>query len=344
MNTPAPPLGALNATAPSGLGAATAHVLTHTLGLTRLPPHLPTLLASFAFFLAVHQGLAPAACWGRPPKPSRGASGDRGRENGKHSDTDSDEMRKRARAERRARNNWSVQGDPRGIALHALLIVPLALRHVAFSGPVPPAWERAFGWHDTQGGVHAIACGYFLWDTMDAVLNFTDVGFVLHGAMCLAIYSSHSCVPLLSSSFPADTLQKPFVAYYGTRCLLWEASTVFLNNHWFLDKTGHTGSTLQRVNGAILLVTFFGVRIVYGGWVSYDFLKTLLDPAVRAEVTLAYWTIFGLGNIVLQGLNWFWFTKMIAALRKRFRPALATANGNGVKMNGAYSNGHVKSA
>ena len=28
------------------------------------------------------------------------------------------------------------------------------------------------------------------------------------------------------------TAQKPFVAYYGTRCLLWETSTFFLNNHW----------------------------------------------------------------------------------------------------------------
>jgi hypothetical protein len=33
----------------------------------------------------------------------------------------------------------------------------------------------------------------------------------------------------------------------------------------FLDKTGRTGSTTQLVNGVFLLVTFLGVRLVYGG-------------------------------------------------------------------------------
>jgi hypothetical protein len=33
----------------------------------------------------------------------------------------------------------------------------------------------------------------------------------------------------------------------------------------FLDKTGRTGSNFQLLNGITLLVTFFGVRIVYGG-------------------------------------------------------------------------------
>ena len=29
-------------------------------------------------------------------------------------------------------------------------------------------------------------------------------------------------------------------------------------------------------------------------------------------------------NLVLNGLNWFWFTKMIGTLRKRFDPPLGT--------------------
>ena len=42
-------------------------------------------------------------------------------------------------------------------------------------------------------------------------------------------------------------------------------STIFLNIHWFLDKTGRTGTTLQLINGFLLLATFFVVRIVMGG-------------------------------------------------------------------------------
>lgn len=81
-------------------------------------------------------------------------------------------------------------------------------------------------------------------------------------------------------------MQRPFLAYYCNHCLLWEVyvqptraspsasmlttqnthrSTIFLNIHWFLDKTGRTGSPLQLVNGIFLLGAFLGVRIIYGG-------------------------------------------------------------------------------
>ncbi len=29
---------------------------------------------------------------------------------------------------------------------------------------------------------------YFIWDTVDAIINFVDIGFVVHGLACLAIY------------------------------------------------------------------------------------------------------------------------------------------------------------
>jgi predicted carbohydrate-binding protein with CBM5 and CBM33 domain len=34
-----------------------------------------------------------------------------------------------------------------------------------------------------------------------------------------------------------------------------------------MDKTGRTGTRAQLVNGALLVSSFFLVRIVYGGWV-----------------------------------------------------------------------------
>jgi hypothetical protein len=33
-----------------------------------------------------------------------------------------------------------------------------------------------------------------------------------------------------------------------------------------LDKTNNTGGTFQLVNGVFLVLSFFGVRIVYGGY------------------------------------------------------------------------------
>lgn len=86
-----------------------------------------------------------------------------------------------------------------------------------------------------------------------------------------------------------------------------------------LDKTNRTGSTLQIVNGVFLTVTFFSVRLIYGGFIvrhrlisdscltaakSYQFFETLYNG--RHAIPPTAIAITGLGNVLLQGLNWFW--------------------------------------
>ncbi|KAF5373927.1 hypothetical protein D9758_000750 [Tetrapyrgos nigripes] len=247
-----------------------------SLGLSTFPPYLPVFLWSFCLFLAVHQVLAPLIC-------SLTVNG-------------------WATMGRRARNNWSIHIVSQ---IHALIIVPLALR--CLDSPETAA-DRVYGIDYESSIVAAVASAYFVWDTLDAIVNFTDLGFVVHGAACSAIY-------LMSFT--------PFLAYYASRCLLWEASTIFLNNHWFLDKTGRTGSPLQLINGVFLLLTFFGVRIVYGGMVSYDFYHSIYQ--VKDEIPFIYVVVYAGGNVVLNLLNWFWFTKMITALEKRFTAESKTA-------------------
>ena len=63
---------------------------------------------------------------------------------------------------------------------HALLILPLSFRSLNL-----PALEadHAFGWDPRAGNLTAIACGYFLWDTLESIIHFSDVGFVVHGAL-----------------------------------------------------------------------------------------------------------------------------------------------------------------
>ncbi|KAJ3782359.1 DUF887-domain-containing protein [Lentinula aff. detonsa] len=239
------------------------------LGLTRFPEHLNTFLSSLFFFLAIHQAFAPLV-----------------------SGWMSSSFRK---MNRRGKNNWSIHVVSQ---VHAVVIVPLALR--ALNSPVLDR-DRAFGWDDQTGSLQAIASAYFVWDTLDAIINYTDFGFIVHGLACSLIY-------LLSFT--------PFLSYYAARCLLWESSTIFLNIHWFLDKTNRTGGNFQLVNGILLLATFFGMRLVYGAYISYNFFFTLYD--VRDKVPLVYLFIYGAGNIVLQGLNVYWFFKMISSLQKRF--------------------------
>lgn len=116
-----------------------------------------------------------------------------------------------------------------------------------------------------------------------------------------------------------------------------------------------TGSKPQLYNGIALLVTFFSCRLVWGTWQSavvyVDMWRSLSRPptpeylaaafsnstssspltpdtnpmffardgnvpAVPVWLTLTYLV----SNVVLNGLNWYWFVKMVAAVRKRFEP------------------------
>ena len=90
-----------------------------------------------------------------------------------------------------------------------------------------------------------------MWDTADAIVNFVDIGFVLHGECFVATVTpmiQHQCLPDLSWSFrggvcghlhswicmfltisPTGHLnnhapeQRPFSAYYASRFLFWES-------------------------------------------------------------------------------------------------------------------------
>lgn len=248
------------------------HFFGHTLGLTKLPPHIPTILWSFAAFTFIHLVLAPWVC-------SRWFAKSYGSKS------------------RAAKNSWAVHIVSQ---VHSVIIVTVAFCAVLTETP-DLELDKAFGWSDTTGFVHGIAVGYFIWDSLDAIINYVNLGFVAHGIACTLVYG-------LS--------YRPFVAYYGTRCLLWEISTFFLNIHWFLDKTGNTGTNFQLINGIFLLSSFFGVRLIYGGSVSMHFLLTLAK--VRHDVPVFYVIVYAGGNCILQGLNIFWSMKMIAALHKRF--------------------------
>ncbi|KAK1216381.1 hypothetical protein PQX77_020995 [Marasmius sp. AFHP31] len=198
--------------------------------------------------------------------------------------------------------------------IHASIVVPLALSYLRVEALNK---DRLYGWDETGavGTLQAISVGYFAWDLGNELIFFDDMGFVVHGAACLAIYVCGFT---------------PFLSYFAIRCLLWETSTFFLNIHWFLDKTKQTGSSLQLVNGIFLLASFFFVRLCHGMYTSYQFWHAIQG----AQLSYSFYLIFCAGNVALNGLNVMWFGKMINALKKRF---------SGPSING-YANGSGKAA
>ncbi|KAI0443278.1 TLC domain-containing protein [Xylaria telfairii] len=197
--------------------------------------------------------------------------------------------------------------------------------------------ERLWGYSGGSAMIQALAAGYFLWDlcVTAANVNVFGLGMLAHAISALLVYSFGF---------------RPFVNYYSPVFILWELSSPFLNIHWFFDKLGMTGSRAQLYNGLVLIATFFSCRLVWGTyqsvlvyrdlWTGFnqgpDILAaskagTLDVPARYAESMLFVTTSTGIpmwlaaiyvaSNMTLNSLNFYWFFKMIEAVRKRFDPS-----------------------
>lgn len=97
-----------------------------------------------------------------------------------------------------------------------------------------------------------------------------------------------------------------------------ECPTVFLGIHWALDKLKLTGSRYQLVNGILLLVTFGGIRLLWGTYNAYDFIKEISKPQVRKFLPENIRKLYMVSLASLQVLNCYWFYAMIQAITKRF--------------------------
>lgn len=99
-----------------------------------------------------------------------------------------------------------------------------------------------------------------------------------------------------------------------------------------------TGTRAQLYNGIMLLFTFFTSRLVFGTYQSYlvlsDFWRGVGGTpslALRHLPWMAYsndsttvplWAFLAYfaSNMTLNFLNFYWFFKMVSAVRKRFEP------------------------
>lgn len=198
--------------------------------------------------------------------------------------------------------------------------------------------QRIWGYDGGCGLIQGLATGYFIWDLGITIMNLDIFGFGLlaHAVSALAVYTLGF---------------RPYINFYSPVFILYELSTPFLNIHWFFDKLNMTGSKPQLYNGIALLVTFFSCRLVWGTYQSVlvyadmwqsvtrgpsaEYLaQAFADPATAgdpntnpmffardaAPVPLALTAVYFASNLVLNSLNWFWFVKMVAAVKKRFEP------------------------
>ncbi|SCZ93543.1 BZ3500_MvSof-1268-A1-R1_Chr6-3g08728 [Microbotryum saponariae] len=185
--------------------------------------------------------------------------------------------------------------------------------------------DRAYGFGIAEARLNAFATGYFIWDAIVSAQHISTqgLGFFLHGFGCMLAF--------------LFTL-KPFLLFCGPNFLIWELSTIFLNAHWYLDKFGLTGSTLQLVNGIFLVGAYVGARLIWGTYNSYQLWMLFFGPKADPRAGNVRYLYCGL-NLLMNSLNFFWFRAMVLALKKRFVKAEPGARHERIEINGKLSSG-----
>ena len=96
-----------------------------------------------------------------------------------------------------------------------------------------------------------------------------------------------------------------------------EATSPFVNFRWFFDKSGlrHSAPTLYLVNGAMITISWFLLRICFYGWAIYYYIFVLWSELLSYNNHLhTFVVVFGIaGGYVLQVV---WFKKIFAGMMK----------------------------
>lgn len=203
-----------------------------------------------------------------------------------------------ANMSRRTRAQWDIHVVS---FTHAIIISPLAIYFYLADGK---EIDPVVGYDFSLAQLYSVCLGYFTWDVVVSIM-YEGPAFVVHGGFAM---------------FAAVLTYRPLMLYRGLVFLLWEASTPFLNIHWFIDKLGMTGSRAQLINAAFLLTSYVTMRLTLGLYMAVTMVKDLWVPEKPRVVHVPVWVklFYTIGVSMLMMLNYFWFYKMVLAVRKRF--------------------------
>lgn len=183
------------------------------------------------------------------------------------------------------------------------IIIP-AWYHPYIQNRLDDPYLSVFGYNPYSGFASAITLGYFIWDLVvcSVHMKLFGVGFLLHAFAALFVFGCSL---------------KPFCLPWVPAFLLFELSTPFVNVNWFASRlpAGTISDRVVAINGILLLVTFFLVRILWG---FYAVILLALDIYKVREHVHPFFPIAILGlNILLDVLNVYWFSKMVAIAKKK---------------------------
>lgn len=146
-----------------------------------------------------------------------------------------------------------------------------------------------------------VSAGFFIWDFLVCLARARDEGlpFVLHGLLCSIFYN----YTVFTGNFHI----------YGCAFLLWECSTPFTQFRWLLSKMGLGESKIYVVNGFLMMFTFFLCRICFGTFMSVTYFIKSSSYLSSPDAKISAFVIWQFRAIclILNGLNYWWFSKMV---------------------------------
>jgi hypothetical protein len=203
-------------------------------------------------------------------------------------------------------SKWS---DHWGSQVHSTISTWLAIYNLWINPSPCMLHDRLFGQSPQLAREVAFTIGYFFWDLVICIIDFKNYGpaFLIHAIICLSCF-------IMGLT--------PIMLGYAPVFLLYEASTIFLTGHWLLEKT-NTPPKILLANDLLLVITFFSVRLVWGGWQSMRILADLYWKS--NEIPKLAIVIIGAGIVCMSILNNFWFVKIVLSVKKALHKKIKKA-------------------
>ncbi|KAI5967457.1 hypothetical protein KGF57_000400 [Candida theae] len=161
------------------------------------------------------------------------------------------------------------------------------------------------------GMVISVTAGYFVWDLLVCLTHFDlfGIGFSFHAIAAMYAF----CCGFV-----------PYCQPWAAAFLSFELSTPFVNMNWFASRmpAGTFSDKFVMINGLLLIVVFFFVRIVWGIYavvqLTHDMRASLDQVSIFTPAAILAM------NFALNSLNVFWFYKMVRIAIKKIRGQSST--------------------
>lgn len=159
--------------------------------------------------------------------------------------------------------------------------------------------------------VISVTAGYFVWDLLVCLKYFDlfGIGFLLHAIAAMYAF----CCGFV-----------PYCQPWAAAFLSFELSTPFVNMNWFASRMpeGTFSDKFVVINGLLLIVVFFVVRIVWGLYAVVQLAKDMAWSLDQVSIFTPA-TILAM-NFALNTLNIFWFYKMVRIATKKVKGQSST--------------------